>query len=500
MPPAKRPKTAAEGERPTRASTRSSARLRNKAAETSSSNHTGPSPPIQPTKKAASRKAATKSPTKTPKNGVKKDDADGAGPVIPAKPSNLWVNEDCLHEICSYLGPGDISKALTINSAFYNAATPHLYRVLKQRAGCDCIGLYDRNIELVSKYTTAIEFFPHSHRTHLPRLDTGRITTHIVNYDWNNKSTDQDLHGRTAAWGTYKCPQCPKAPAPPKRLILRPGCTVADFIKKGDRKSKRVMIPLGTKCTDKIVHISLNMGKSAFSTGRYGAKPKPITPTKKLTFVILPAFWDCGPIILEQRRPMLLRSLSESLASHVIKLHDHSIRIVGLEVRDPFAPESEWYLHEVRQAVARTQFRNELERQFGCWPISTAWSAEDKDRVRNKVTFQTLRDYLEHGDWGEELGQELVGRWLNALDARENGRMITPALPGAKRGKTAPKKATTKRNRRKRKYESDTEPEAELSSEEEIEDFKLRNEDKAPNMEAMKVESEEEEDEEEEDY
>lgn len=182
-----------------------------------------------------------------------------------------------------------------------------------------------RDEALVRKYTTAIEFFPHSHHTHLPRLETGRVTTHIVNYDWNDRSRKKDKHGRTAAWGTYKCRHCPKAPAPAQRLVLRPVFTALGYKKRPDKRPKRVVVPLGTKCADKIVHISLNMGKSVFSPQPWrDPYTLPVTPTKRLTFVILPVFWDCGPVILDTARPKILCSLCDALSALVLKLHDHS--------------------------------------------------------------------------------------------------------------------------------------------------------------------------------
>ncbi|GMK57818.1 hypothetical protein CspeluHIS016_0406520 [Cutaneotrichosporon spelunceum] len=470
MPPAKCQRKAVEVAQPTRAPTRSSARLRDKAAKASCFTQapltTSDREPTssntfatEPMKIIATRKAATNSLIK-PQFKQAEEAVDNVASILPAKPVALWVNEDCLYEISSYLGSGDLAKLLTVNSAFYTAAAPHLYRVLKQRAGCECRGLYDRNTELVSRYTTAVEFFPHSHHTHHPRLETGHITTHIVNFDVNDKSTGVDIHGRSAAWGTYKCPRCPKAPAPPKRLVLRPVYTTANFSKKGERKSKLVVIPLGTKCVNKIVHISLNMGKATFtSQARYGFSPRPINPFKKMTFVIFPAFWNCGPVILEQSGLNHLRSLRNSILSHVTKLYDHTIHIVGLEVRDPFAPEWEWNQRELRESNAILHFEDDLEQYIRQWFTHPDWTAAEKDRFRNRITYQTLRDYLENGDWGEELNWALVGRWLNALDARENGRMTTPVLPGIRRGKKVPRKALAKR---KRKYESETETESEV--------------------------------------
>jgi hypothetical protein len=156
-----------------------------------------------------------------------------------------------------------------------------------------------------------------------------------------------------------------------------------------------------------------------------------------------------------------MRSLRNSLIGLIINLHDHSVHIVGLENLDPFASERSWDLSKALETKAVSTFKKELNHQLTWWPLHT-WPEEDRDRVRSKVTFQSLRGYLRIGDWGEEFSWQLVGRWLNALAARRSGKMKTPVIRLTKAEKAAAKKA---RRKRKRKDETETESESEWDSE-----------------------------------
>lgn len=355
---------------------------------------------------------------------------------LPPGLSALWGNEDCLREVCSYLGSGDLHSLLTVSRTFYNAATPILYRVLVSPPGCPCHGLPGRNDDLAAKYSTALEFLPHSHRVHHPRLKASRVRTHIVNFDFSDKSTQVDKHQRTAAWGTYKCPNCPKAAPPPERIVLRPTITAMDY-QPYDKTPKHVLVPLGTKCADKIVHISLNMGKGVYKLGGRDQRNyrKPVTPTQQLTFILLPRFWDCGHVILGDLKSSLVRTIMHSIASVVLAHHDHAIRVVGLENCDPFVGEAEWNKRKARERTSITTFHMQMDYYLTWSQYVRGWAEDDKEACRNKVTFQTFRDYLEEGNWGEELSWQLVGRWLNALDRREKGVMKTHDFPGPKKRK-----------------------------------------------------------------
>lgn len=380
-------------------------------------------------------------------------------------PSVLWQNEDCLLEMCSYLGRGDLHSLLTVNRAFYNAATPILYRVLVQRAGCPCHGLLGRNEALAAQFSTALEFFPHSHQSHHPRLKAPRVRTHIVNYDFQDKSAHLDKHGRSTAWGTHKCINCPKAPPPPERIVLRPSVTVLDY-QPYDKRPKRVLVPLGTKCTNKIVHVSLNTGRGTFSAQNgYRRYPKPVTPTQTLTFVILPRFWDCGHVVVGDAKYNLLRTLMESIAGLACTYHDHSVHVVGLEDWDPFSS-ANWEIFEDRESRNITEFKRQLDSVMNR-NFLPHWTSDDKEACRNKFTYQTFRDYLQHGDWGEEFSWQLVGRWLNALELSEKGLMKTPVLPGSKKKTKVVKKAVGKKRKRKRnRYETETESEIDFTDDE----------------------------------
>lgn len=352
-------------------------------------------------------------------------------------PSALWDNEDCLREISSYLGPSDLYSLLTVSRTFYIAAAPILYKNLRLPPGCPCHGPPQYNEDMAAKYSTSVEFFPHSHRTHYStRLKAPRVRTHIVNYDVADKSTGRDKHDRTTAWGTHKCHNCPKAPPPPERYVLRPTVTAVNR-QIYDQRSKHIMVPLGTKSADKTVHISLNLDKNKIrSETMYGPNKKPVTPTKKLTFVILPRYWDCGHVLVEKPgRRTVIRTICSSIVNFIFQHHDHAIRIVGLEDCDPFASNFDWACRDSRATTAARTFDQVLERRLAdTWAVKS-WSNDDKDRLREHVELMTFREYLESGDWGEEFSWQLVGRWLNALDLRERGLMKTPVLPGSKKPK-----------------------------------------------------------------
>lgn len=133
---------------------------------------------------------------------------------------------------------------------------------------------------------------------------------------------------------------------------------------------------------------------------------------------------------------------------------------MGLENHDPFGPKWEWLSRDLLAAQSIQRFKKQLDLLLK-WGPTDHWSAEEKDRVRNKISFQTFRHYLESGDWGEELSWQLVGRWLNALDAREKGLMKPPEVPFSKAEKMAAKKIARNRMRKRQCETCSSESESE---------------------------------------
>lgn len=209
----------------------------------------------------------------------------------------IWANEDIASEVCSLLGMSDLRSCLTVSKAFYRAAAPILYRRLPVRhRNCHCAPPPDRDLDLVARYTTAVELVPHQHIQHyLKPLGLPRLRTTIINYDPDSKSEMAQGKGSSL----FTCRHCPGKPPKADRLVVRP---IAGLF-KGKKPATVIVVPteiLGgclhahqTAAPETIVHVARMTSQTKYTRSFWMQPRAPVeTPERRITFVLLPIMWD----------------------------------------------------------------------------------------------------------------------------------------------------------------------------------------------------------------
>jgi len=163
------------------------------------------------------------------------------------------------------------------------------------------------------------------------------------------------------------------------------------------------------------------------------------TPTKKVTIVVLPIFWGTRVYATKDMRQCFVntirtryyaRDLVCMLAEFGIEGPNNDLTIVGLEDANPFALVKEhWKNRDIRAGEVKDSLLTEADRHFDTADDFTSWtwqwSAADRAIIRSRYKFMTFKDYLETGQWRDELDFHLVGRWLNEYDRRDRAEPAT---------------------------------------------------------------------------
>lgn len=141
-------------------------------------------------------------------------------------------------------------------------------------------------------------------------------------------------------------------------------------------------------------------------------------------------------------------SLIEAMAEYSLHFGDHKIQIIGLEDANPFAMPDHWAARSERRVVFEKAFRAKLETLLSSNYRYGKWTDEQRDWRRETISLVTFTDYLKSGEWGEEMDWQLVGRWLNTYELREQGMLGTLARKPRKqlKGKKRVRKLKRKRS------------------------------------------------------
>ncbi|CAK9782740.1 hypothetical protein CC85DRAFT_285607 [Cutaneotrichosporon oleaginosum] len=361
----------------------------------------------------------------------------------------LWGNQDIVAEIVSFLGMSDLRSCLSISKAFYSAATPLLYRRLRvQHLNCHCRPPPDRDMELVARYTTAVELFPHQHVQHyLKPLKIPRLQTLVINY---NPDPRAEMTGLGSS--LHMCRFCPDSHPTAPRLVVRP---IAGLF-KGRKPATTIIVPTATfpdtTCTiapETVIHIARMTCQTKYTRSFWMTPRSPVAnPTRSITFVLLPMMWDHGPV--GHRRPPwgeaqsvgnLGSSLIDSLVQYALQFGDHRINIVGLEDANPFAKKEHWDVRAQRREIFEQALKTKLDCLLNNGFRFTKWSNSEREWRRESLRLTTFADYLRSGEWGEEMDWQLVGRWLNTCELREKG------LLGTLKRKSQPRKSVPRKRK-----------------------------------------------------
>ncbi|BEI94315.1 uncharacterized protein CcaverHIS019_0607740 [Cutaneotrichosporon cavernicola] len=387
--------------------------------------------------------------------------------------SLVWGNDDIVAEIVSFLGMSDLRTCLTISKTFCRAAAPRLYKCLRvQLLNCYCRPPPNRDMDLVTRCTTAVELFPHQHVQHFVKpLDVPRIRTLVLNYDPNAKAEMMTGKGSSL----HMCRLCPNEAPKAPRVVVRP---IAGLF-RGRKPATVILVPTSdardtdhthhasTIAPETVVHIARMTSQTKYSRPHWYWKsprtPQP-NPSRAITFVLLPIMWDHGPV--GNRRPPwgeaksignLGTSLIVALSEYALQFGDHRITIVGLEDANPFAKAEHWDARVERRKLFEDEFRETLEGTMLVDHRFGVWNGEEREWRCESITLTTFADYLRSGAWGEEMDWQLVGRWLNSYELRECNVL----------GTLAPKPKTRKGRGRKRKIVSHDSDAASDNSEDE---------------------------------
>jgi hypothetical protein len=289
----------------------------------------------------------------------------------------------------------------------------------------------------VARYTTAVELFPHQHVQHyLKPLDMPRLRTLVLNYDPDSKAEMTLGKGSSL----HKCRFCPGEHPTAPRVVVRP---IAGLF-RGKKPATVIVVPTtggrypdlpSTLAPETVVHVARMTSQTKYTRSYWMSPRNPIAdPTRTLTFVLLPIMWDHGPV--GSRRPPwgeansvgnLGGSLIDSLSEYALQFGDHRINIVGLEDANPFAKKEHWEVRAERREVFEKAFGDKLDALMSSSYRFREWSEEEREWRRESVTLTTFADYLRSGSWGEEMDWQLVGRWLNTYELREQDALGTLA-------------------------------------------------------------------------
>lgn len=377
--------------------------------------------------------------------------------------SLFWANDDTVSEVVSFLGMSDLRSCLALSKALYRAAAPLLYRRLRVvHPNCHCKPPPDRDLNLVSRYTTALELFPHQHVQHyLKALEVPRLRTLVLNYDSDSKS---EPHGKGSA--LHNCRFCPAKPPTADRVVVRP---IAGLF-KGKKPATIIVVPTGTGsegpsyfarhqtvAPETIIHVARMTSQTKYSRSFWMQPRAPINkPQRSITFVLLPIMWDHGPV--GNRRPPwgeaksvgnLGTSLIDAITEYCLHFGDHKVQVIGLEDANPFAMPDHWAARTERRAVFEKAFADKLETLMTTSFRYGKWTDEQREWRRDSITLTKFTDYLRGGSWGEEMDWQLVGRWLNTYELREQGMLGTLARKPRK-GKRANAKGKQARGRKRK--------------------------------------------------
>lgn len=155
----------------------------------------------------------------------------------------------------------------------------------------------------------------------------------------------------------------------------------------------------------------------------FPAPPAPLPETdRRLTLVILPLLWDDDQPVSFREAAKGTRfniSLFTGLANYICENADRTFRIVGLEDANPFASPTHWKNRFRRLEAYQKEFMRGLAEYIWTNDHAEEWNEADRHLVLSRVTFTTFKDYLDSGEWRDELDPYTVGRWLNTYATRE---------------------------------------------------------------------------------
>lgn len=98
-----------------------------------------------------------------------------------------------------------------------------------------------------------------------------------------------------------------------------------------------------------------------------------------------------------------------------------------------------------RRDVFEKAFTDKLNTRMSTSFWFDKWSEEECEWRRESLTLMTFVDYLRSGAWGEEMDWQLVGRWLNTYELREQDALGTLARkPRVSRGRGRKRKLASR--------------------------------------------------------
>jgi hypothetical protein len=278
----------------------------------------------------------------------------------------------------------------------------------------------------------------------MPRIGEVHVGTVFINN--KGKCTYIDETRNPIASGAFHCPKCKDNIITADRCVVRPA-NLALIHTLGWAPSSTTLtffVPQATGASETTVllrHMFPTIGwktghrEDAHNASQASPHPSPVAePTKKLTFIFLPQYWDHGfvydnvdfPKFSEPLRiKQMLTSLIYRLGDRAAMQPDHSITIVGLEDCNPFARPDYWKFNHEREAEWPRTLRDQFKSRMSFW-------SESQQTVRmSTVHVVSFEDYLNSNEWHpDDLCPLLVKRWLKMLDFR---RLIDAARGSQKK-------------------------------------------------------------------
>jgi hypothetical protein len=253
----------------------------------------------------------------------------------------------------------------------------------------------------------------------LPFLGDLHVDTIITSNDGPRHQPDQS--GNIQSSGMHKCYRCPKNNFSADRLIVLPPPALHT------RGHLPVFFVPEAECTQTTVflrHIPSQTNHSIFHSNRalYKDDQPVANPEFETTFIILPAYWDHGIVLSQAHRPKFvdplkmpanLHDLLGGLATWIRTHPNHTVNVIGIEDRNPYARPEYWKLNDGREVQWEKVFRDRLEAEMGGWTKKVIRTRMDT------VNILTFQEFLQSNNWETTgLSSILVNRWLELLSLR----------------------------------------------------------------------------------